>query len=155
MHIVKNYMVDAGSFDASLRIPLILGIWGGKGQGKSFQTELALKKLGWDLKQCLENDYALKLVLKVNIRGRHSLLPLTGLFCSMSSQSCVQVWSFALLNTTIDGLCSRKNKLEWYESVTAVRTMTSVCYTRTFHSVTNRDCFNVHLEIFDSIMGNL
>ena len=27
-------------------VPLILGIWGGKGQGKSFQTELAFRKLG-------------------------------------------------------------------------------------------------------------
>lgn len=46
MHVVKNYMNDAGCFDASLRVPLILGIWGGKGQGKTFQTELAFKKLG-------------------------------------------------------------------------------------------------------------
>ena len=45
LHIVKNFLMDAGCFDASLRIPLILGIWGGKGQGKSFQTELAFKKL--------------------------------------------------------------------------------------------------------------
>ena len=45
LHIVKNFLVDAGCFDASLRVPLILGIWGGKGQGKSFQTELAFKKL--------------------------------------------------------------------------------------------------------------
>jgi hypothetical protein len=28
------------------QVPLILGIWGGKGQGKTFQTELAYKKLG-------------------------------------------------------------------------------------------------------------
>ena len=46
MHIVKNFMHDAGWFDESLRVPLIMGIWGGKGQGKSFQTELAFKKLG-------------------------------------------------------------------------------------------------------------
>lgn len=45
LHIVKNFLMDAGCFDASLRVPLILGIWGGKGQGKSFQTELAFKKL--------------------------------------------------------------------------------------------------------------
>ena len=45
-HLVKNALVDAGSFDAQTRVPLILGIWGGKGQGKSFQTELALRKLG-------------------------------------------------------------------------------------------------------------
>lgn len=29
-----------------VRVPLILGIWGGKGQGKSFQTELTFKKMG-------------------------------------------------------------------------------------------------------------
>ena len=27
-------------------MPLILGIWGGKGQGKTFQCNLAYKKLG-------------------------------------------------------------------------------------------------------------
>ena len=31
---------------AKCRVPLILGIWGGKGQGKSFQTELCFKKMG-------------------------------------------------------------------------------------------------------------
>ena len=46
MHVCKNFLIDQGSFDASTRVPLILGIWGGKGQGKSFQTELAFKKLG-------------------------------------------------------------------------------------------------------------
>ncbi|KAI8112003.1 hypothetical protein M9435_004498 [Picochlorum sp. BPE23] len=46
MHIVKNYLIDAGCFDPMTKVPLILGIWGGKGQGKSFQTELAFKKLG-------------------------------------------------------------------------------------------------------------
>lgn len=29
------------------QVPLILGVWGEKGMGKTFQTELALKKLGW------------------------------------------------------------------------------------------------------------
>ncbi len=33
MHIVKNWMVDNGAFDPSHRVPLILGIWGPKGQG--------------------------------------------------------------------------------------------------------------------------
>ncbi|CAG9462170.1 unnamed protein product [Pedinophyceae sp. YPF-701] len=42
LHIVKNYM--ASDFDC--RVPLILGIWGGKGQGKTFQTELTFKKMG-------------------------------------------------------------------------------------------------------------
>ena len=46
MHLVKNMLMDRGVFDAQIRVPLILGVWGGKGQGKTFQTELALKKLG-------------------------------------------------------------------------------------------------------------
>eukprot|EP00200_Dunaliella_tertiolecta_P000768 CAMPEP_0202366694 /NCGR_PEP_ID=MMETSP1126-20121109/17204_1 /ASSEMBLY_ACC=CAM_ASM_000457 /TAXON_ID=3047 /ORGANISM="Dunaliella tertiolecta, Strain CCMP1320" /LENGTH=430 /DNA_ID=CAMNT_0048961797 /DNA_START=197 /DNA_END=1489 /DNA_ORIENTATION=- len=46
IHIAKNYMVDLGMIDKKVRIPLILGIWGEKGMGKTFQTELALKKLG-------------------------------------------------------------------------------------------------------------
>jgi SpoVK/Ycf46/Vps4 family AAA+-type ATPase len=46
LHITKNFLSDFGFFDAMTRIPLILGIWGGKGQGKSFQTELIFKKLG-------------------------------------------------------------------------------------------------------------
>ncbi|KAL4448554.1 hypothetical protein ABPG75_005773 [Micractinium tetrahymenae] len=46
LHITKNYLADAGAFDPSTKVPLILGIWGGKGQGKSFQTELCFKKLG-------------------------------------------------------------------------------------------------------------
>ena len=29
-----------------IKVPLILGIWGGKGQGKTFQCTLAYKKLG-------------------------------------------------------------------------------------------------------------
>ena len=28
------------------RVPLVMGIWGPKGQGKSFQAELVFKKLG-------------------------------------------------------------------------------------------------------------
>lgn len=46
LHITKNFLMDLGGFDSATRVPLILGIWGGKGQGKSFQTELAFKKLG-------------------------------------------------------------------------------------------------------------
>merc|ERR1712054_201260 len=41
VHIAKNFM-DL----PKIKIPLILGIWGGKGQGKTFQTELGYKKLG-------------------------------------------------------------------------------------------------------------
>ncbi|XP_078438581.1 P-loop containing nucleoside triphosphate hydrolases superfamily protein [Wolffia australiana] len=41
-HIVKNYLAD----QLDIRIPLILGVWGGKGQGKTFQTELIFKEMG-------------------------------------------------------------------------------------------------------------
>lgn len=41
VHIAKNFM-DL----PKIKVPLILGIWGGKGQGKTFQCNLAYKKLG-------------------------------------------------------------------------------------------------------------
>ncbi|KAJ7520340.1 hypothetical protein O6H91_19G001800 [Diphasiastrum complanatum] len=41
VHIVKNFLSLP-----SIKVPLILGIWGGKGQGKSFQCELVFSKLG-------------------------------------------------------------------------------------------------------------
>ncbi|CAN6301412.1 unnamed protein product [Urochloa humidicola] len=41
VHIAKNFM-DL----PSIKVPLILGIWGGKGQGKSFQCELVFAKMG-------------------------------------------------------------------------------------------------------------
>ncbi|XP_019167364.1 PREDICTED: ribulose bisphosphate carboxylase/oxygenase activase, chloroplastic [Ipomoea nil] len=41
-HIVKNFI--AKSINA--KVPLILGIWGGKGQGKTFQTELIFQTMG-------------------------------------------------------------------------------------------------------------
>ncbi|XP_022986813.1 ribulose bisphosphate carboxylase/oxygenase activase, chloroplastic isoform X8 [Cucurbita maxima] len=41
VHIVKNFMNLP-----NIKVPLILGIWGGKGQGKSFQCELVFAKMG-------------------------------------------------------------------------------------------------------------
>ncbi|XP_050370491.1 ribulose bisphosphate carboxylase/oxygenase activase, chloroplastic-like [Argentina anserina] len=41
VHITKNFM-DL----PNIKIPLILGVWGGKGQGKSFQCELVFAKMG-------------------------------------------------------------------------------------------------------------
>lgn len=41
VHLVKN-MLDL----PKVKVPLILGIWGGKGQGKTFQTELVFKAMG-------------------------------------------------------------------------------------------------------------
>nr|AAZ41846.1 Rubisco activase 2 [Mesembryanthemum crystallinum] len=41
-HIVKNFMAHL----LNVKVPLILGIWGGKGQGKTFQTELIFRAMG-------------------------------------------------------------------------------------------------------------
>ncbi|OMO70522.1 ATPase, AAA-type, core [Corchorus capsularis] len=41
-HITKNFLAHL----LNVKIPLILGIWGGKGQGKSFQTELIFRAMG-------------------------------------------------------------------------------------------------------------
>eukprot|EP01023_Acetabularia_acetabulum_P008927 TRINITY_DN1392_c0_g1_i1.p1 TRINITY_DN1392_c0_g1~~TRINITY_DN1392_c0_g1_i1.p1 ORF type:complete len:412 (-),score=93.49 TRINITY_DN1392_c0_g1_i1:326-1561(-) len=41
IHITKNYL-DL----PKIKIPLILGVWGGKGQGKTFQCMLTYKKMG-------------------------------------------------------------------------------------------------------------
>lgn len=32
LHVVKNHLADQGAFDPHVRVPLILGVWGGKGQ---------------------------------------------------------------------------------------------------------------------------
>ncbi|KAK9810238.1 hypothetical protein WJX72_007081 [[Myrmecia] bisecta] len=40
IHVAKNFL-DL----PKIKVPLILGIWGGKGQGKTFQCNLAFKKL--------------------------------------------------------------------------------------------------------------
>ena len=37
VHITKNFLNLP-----NIKVPLILGIWGGKGQGKSFQCELVV-----------------------------------------------------------------------------------------------------------------
>ncbi|KAF7018895.1 hypothetical protein CFC21_032131 [Triticum aestivum] len=42
VHIVKNFLAN----NLNIKIPLILGVWGGKGQGKTFQTELIFKAMG-------------------------------------------------------------------------------------------------------------
>merc|ERR1719316_2370042 len=43
LHMAKNHMM---AHFPRMKAPLMLGIWGGKGQGKSFHVELALKKMG-------------------------------------------------------------------------------------------------------------
>ncbi|XP_010532343.1 PREDICTED: ribulose bisphosphate carboxylase/oxygenase activase, chloroplastic-like [Tarenaya hassleriana] len=41
VHLTKNFLKLP-----NIKVPLILGIWGGKGQGKSFQCELVFAKMG-------------------------------------------------------------------------------------------------------------
>lgn len=41
VHLSKNFMTLP-----NIKVPLILGVWGGKGQGKSFQCELVFSKMG-------------------------------------------------------------------------------------------------------------
>ncbi|KAI4356501.1 hypothetical protein L6164_000523 [Bauhinia variegata] len=41
VHITKNFLSLP-----NIKVPLILGVWGGKGQGKSFQCELVFAKMG-------------------------------------------------------------------------------------------------------------
>merc|ERR1711990_795215 len=41
VHVAKNFMELP-----KIKVPLILGVWGGKGQGKTFQCHLAFQKLG-------------------------------------------------------------------------------------------------------------
>lgn len=41
VHIAKNFMDIP-----NIKVPLILGVWGGKGQGKTFQSNLIFAKLG-------------------------------------------------------------------------------------------------------------
>jgi len=41
----RNFSFDNMNLPG-IKVPLILGIWGGKGQGKSFQCELVMSKLG-------------------------------------------------------------------------------------------------------------
>merc|ERR1712032_674615 len=43
LHVTKNYLNLP-----KIKVPLILGIWGGKGQGKTFQCNLVFKKVGID-----------------------------------------------------------------------------------------------------------
>ena len=41
VHVAKNFMKLP-----KIKVPVILGVWGGKGQGKTFQSDLIFKKLG-------------------------------------------------------------------------------------------------------------
>jgi hypothetical protein len=38
MHITKNYLADQGAISSKVKVPLVMGIWGPKGCGKTFQV---------------------------------------------------------------------------------------------------------------------
>jgi len=46
LHVAKNFLKDQGVLGSHIQVPLILGIWGPKGCGKSFSVELCCKLLG-------------------------------------------------------------------------------------------------------------
>ncbi|TVU23290.1 hypothetical protein EJB05_25645 [Eragrostis curvula] len=52
VHLSKNFMSLP-----NIKVPLILGIWGGKGQGKSFQCELVFAKMGITYAPLLSSVY--------------------------------------------------------------------------------------------------
>ena len=45
VHCAKNLMHKSLK---KIKVPLILGVWGGKGQGKTFQVTLAFKAMDFD-----------------------------------------------------------------------------------------------------------
>ena len=46
LHVVKNILADTEKGGVTENVPLILGVWGAKGQGKTFQLELACRTMG-------------------------------------------------------------------------------------------------------------
>lgn len=44
VHLVKNFLIDQNQLTGE--VPLILGIWGGKGCGKTFMLELCCREMG-------------------------------------------------------------------------------------------------------------
>ena len=69
-HIAKNFL-DL----PKIKVPLILGIWGGKGQGKTFQCNLAYKKLGACLAALVTRHSAACECLSVHLLTRHACSP--------------------------------------------------------------------------------
>ena len=130
MHIVKNFLIDQGSFDKSTKVPLILGIWGGKGQGKTFQTELTFKKLGLEAVVMsageLESDRAgypgfmireryLKAAELSKVRGKLSCLLINDVDAGLGHYENTQITvNNQIVTGTLMSICDNPNKVNLY-----------------------------------------
>ncbi|EIE26946.1 hypothetical protein COCSUDRAFT_11792, partial [Coccomyxa subellipsoidea C-169] len=131
MHIVKNWMVDNGAFDPSHRVPLILGIWGPKGQGKTFQTELTFKKLGIEPVVMsageLESEWAgapgrlirdryRRAAEVAKVRGRLPCLMINDLDAGVGIQENVQrTVNNQMVSGTLMNLCDNPNRVSVFQ----------------------------------------
>ncbi len=130
MHIVKNFLCDSGSFDATTRVPLLLGIWGGKGQGKTFQTELTFKKLGVEAVVMsageLESDKAgypgfmireryLKAAELSKVRGKLSCFLINDVDAGLGHYENTQITvNNQIVTGTLMSICDNPNKVNLY-----------------------------------------
>jgi hypothetical protein len=130
MHIVKNFLVDQGSFDKMTKVPLILGIWGGKGQGKTFQTELTFKKLGVEAVVMsageLESERAgypgfmireryLKAAEMSKVRGKLSCLLINDVDAGLGHHENTQITvNNQIVTGTLMSICDDPNKVNLY-----------------------------------------
>jgi len=130
MHIVKNFLIDQGCFDKMTKVPLILGIWGGKGQGKSFQTELAFKKLGVEAVVMsageLESDRAgepgymireryRKAAEMSKVRGKLSCLLINDIDAGVGHFDNTQITvNNQIVTGTLMSICDNPNKVNLY-----------------------------------------
>ena len=130
MHIVKNFLYDQGAFDFTTRVPLILGIWGGKGQGKTFQTELTFKKLGVEAVVMsageLESDKAgypgfmireryLKAAEMSKVRGKLSCFLLNDVDAGLGHfENTQRTVNNQIVTGTIMSICDNPNKVNLY-----------------------------------------
>ncbi|KAK9915318.1 hypothetical protein WJX75_007556 [Coccomyxa subellipsoidea] len=131
MHIVKNWLVDNDCFDTSIRVPLILGIWGPKGQGKSFQTELTFKKLGIEPVVMsageLESEWAgapgrlirdryRRAAEVAKVRGRLPCLMINDLDAGVGIQENVQrTVNNQMVSGTLMNLCDNPNRVSVFQ----------------------------------------
>ncbi len=130
MHIVKNFLCDQGSFDATTKVPLLLGIWGGKGQGKTFQTELTFKKLGVEAVVMsageLESDKAgypgfmireryLKAAELSKVRGKLSCFLINDVDAGLGHYENTQITvNNQIVTGTLMSICDNPNKVNLY-----------------------------------------
>lgn len=132
MHVVKNILADKGSLP-QLRPPLIMGLWGGKGQGKSFQLELCCKRLGMSpiimSAGELESEVAGEpgKMIRSRYRAAAETMKRTGkMSCLIINDIDAGVGRFARTQHTVNSqivmgslmnLCDHPNKVPWFGAV--------------------------------------